>query len=208
MPETNAPQPLLEKYLNELEAGLRSLPAEERREIVAEIRSHVLDAARESGQLSAAAIQASLVRLGPARELASRYVMQSMAARAYSSGSHWLALRTIYRWARLSVAGFAAFVVTLIGYGVAACFAYAALAKPFAPHRIGLWRLPEPHDLSLSLGGVDNPGAQELLGWWLIPVGIALASLFFFLTQRFVMWALRRFRSSSAETVAMHRKTA
>lgn len=208
MPEANLAQPLLEKYLHELEAGLRALPADEIREIVNEIRSHILDAASDGGELSAAAVEASLARFGPARELASRYVMQSMAARAHSSGSHWLALRTIYRWARLSVAGFAAFVVTLIGYGMAACFAYAALAKPFAPHRIGLWRLPEPNDLSLSLGGVDNPGARELLGWWLIPVGIALASGFFFLTQRFVMWALRRFRASSAEIVSMHRKTA
>jgi hypothetical protein len=206
MPKANAPQPLLDKYLHDLEAGLRLLSAEETREIVDEIRSHVFDSAGEAGQLSAAAVEESLARLGPARELASRYVMQNMAARAHSSGSHWLALRTIYGWAKLSVAGFGAFIVTLIGYSLAGVFAYAALAKPFAPRRIGLWRLPEPNDLSISLGAVDNPGARELLGWWLIPVGIALASAFFFLTQRFVMWALRRLRASSDGIASMEGK--
>jgi HAAS len=204
MPETNAAQPLLEKYLRELQAGLRGLPPEEAREIADEIRSHILDSASESGQLSITLVQTTLDRLGPAHELASRYVMQSMAARAHSSGSHFLALKTIYRWARLSIAGFGAFFITLLGYGSAAVFAYAALAKPFAPHRIGLWRLPEPNDLSLSLGAVDNPAARELLGWWLIPIGLALATAFFFLTQRFVMWAIRRLRSSAVAAASMH----
>src|SRR5262249_46033607 len=171
MPDTNATQSL-EKYLLELQAGLRSLPPEEAREIANEIRSHVQEAASEAGQLEAGAVQATLERFGPARELASRYVMQSMAARVHTSGSHFLALKTIYRWARLSIAGFAAFVVTVLGYATAAVFAYAALAKPFAPHRVGLWRLPDPNDFSFSLGAVDQPGARELLGWWIIPIGL------------------------------------
>lgn len=205
MPEHNA-QLLLEKYLRDLQAGLHGLPAEEARETVAEIRSHIVDSASESGQLSTEAVEATLNRLGSARELASRYAMQSMAARAHTSGSHFLALKTVYRWAKLSFAGFVAFVVSVLGYATAAVFAYAALAKPFAPHRVGLWRLPDPHDFSISLGAVDQPGARELLGWWIIPVCLALASAFFFLTQRFVMWALRRLRASSAAGVAMYRK--
>ncbi|MCI0351161.1 MAG: DUF1700 domain-containing protein [Acidobacteriales bacterium] len=198
-----ASERILEKYLSELQAALRGLPAEEAREILDEIRSHIRDAASQAGELDANAVQASLARFGEPVELGSRYVMQSMAARAHSSGSHFLALRTMFRWAKLSIAGFAAFVVTLIGYALAGVFAYAALAKPFAPRRIGLWRLPEPDDLSLSLGMVDHPGAQELLGWWIIPVGICLAAVFFFLTQRFVMWAIRRLRASSAGTAPM-----
>lgn len=143
---------ILEKYLAELQRALRALPPEEAREIVQEIRSHIRDAASRAGELEASAVQASLARFGEPAELGSRYVMQSMAARAHTSGSHFLALKTIFRWAKLSVAGFGAFVVTLIGYALAGVFAYAALAKPFAPRRVGLWRLPEPDDLSLSLG--------------------------------------------------------
>lgn len=205
MPESNAAP--LEKYLHELQGGLRSLPAEEAREIVEEIRSHVYEAASPSGQPNSAAMQATLERFGPARELASKYVMQSMAARVHASGSHFLALKTIYRWARLSLAGFGAFIVTVVGYATAAVFAYAALAKPFMPHRVGLWKVPDPSDpFSFSWGVVDRPDARELLGWWIIPIGLALASAFFFLTQRFVMWVVRRLRASSTGIATMHKE--
>lgn len=195
MVEAREKQRNVERYLEELRAGLRGMPADEASEIVEEIRSHIHDSAAEGGLMTQSSQQATLERLGPAKELASRYVMQSMAARAEDSRSHFLALRTIARWAKVSVVGCGVLAVSIIGYGLAAIFAYPALAKPFRPDRVGLWRLADPTDWSFSLGAVDQPGAKELLGWWIIPLGLFLGGTLLLVTQRFVMWSIRRLQS-------------
>ena len=182
----------LETYLAELRSGLRGLPEGEVAEIAAELGSHVRDAA--GGDLSEGAVAAVLERLGRPAELASLYVTESLLARAASGGSPWLLARGLLRWATVSIAGGLALAGLLIGWLVAACFVCAALIKPFAPHRVGLWRL-SGDEVSLRLGLVAPPPQQgeELLGWWIVPLGLALGALALWLTPRFGRWAIRRF---------------
>lgn len=187
----------VEDYLQELRRALRPLPAEEALEIVEEIRSHVLDSAEQNGGLSEERLDTALGRLGRAAELAAMYVTESLVRRAEVSRSPWLALRSIFRWATLSVAGFFVFLGSLIGYGIGASFVVCALVKPFAPGRVGLWKLADPaDDLSFSLGWVNRPDATDLLGWWIIPVGLAIGLGLIFLTARFGLWSLRWFHQT------------
>jgi hypothetical protein len=100
-------------------------------------------------------------------------------------------LRATGRLARLSLQGCVVFLVSLSGYALAAGFLATAIVKPFAPSRAGLWILPAD-DLSVSLGVMDHsPMARELLGWWIIPVGLIAGVGLAWLTWRFGVFSVR-----------------
>jgi hypothetical protein len=193
----HAVQSKIDAYVDEIERALHSLSREQRRDIVEELKSHIREVAG-GATLDAAQVTAALERLGRPQQLASMYLAENLTKRAEEERSPWLIVRACARWAKLSVTGVFVLLGCLVGYGFAAGWFLAAIAKPFRPDRIGLWHLVDPTDnLTFSLGAVDQPGARELLGWWLIPLGLALALLFAFLTTRFGLWGIRRFKRPS-----------
>jgi uncharacterized membrane protein len=68
MSETN---PLVERYLSKLEAGLRDLAPAERAEVVGEIRNHIAEASSAGKP-----IDAVLTSLGPAEDLSRGYAVE------------------------------------------------------------------------------------------------------------------------------------
>ena len=185
----------LDGYLGQVRGRLRGrLPEAEVSEIVEELRSHVRDSAGSGGELGESDVAAVLERLGSPEELARQYVTESLLVQAGRSRSPWLLLRSLFRWATVSIVGFLAFLGVLTGYVLAAGFLCAALVKPFAPARVGLWRGGD--ELSLHLGFVSARPSQgeELLGWWIVPLGLLLGAAAFWLTRRLARWAIRRFR--------------
>jgi hypothetical protein len=193
MPSVATPQTKIDQYLAELSTQLRSLPHEQMVDIVEEIRSYIRDAVGEGGAMTEASINAALSRLGPPPALAASYVTDNLLARAERNRMPWTVLRGIFRWATLSVKGFLVFIVCLVGYGFGASFFIAALAKPFNP-KVGLW-LVDQDTYSLVLGMTDAiPRGHELLGWKLVPIGLALGGGTILLTTHFGLWCIRRFR--------------
>ena len=184
----------LEKYLNELRMKLRGLPEAECSEIIAEISSHIRDSAGSA--MDAEAVESTLRRLGSATELASLYKTQSLLTRAENSRSPWLLFTSLLHYATISIAGFFIFLGLLIGYSVTACLFLAALVKPFAPARVGLWWVMPQRELALHIGMFTSPPTQgtELLGWWIVPIGLLLGLLAFWITPRFGRWAIHKFR--------------
>ena len=183
---------MLEVYLGELGAALGGLPPDARTEILAELRSHVRDSAGSG--LAEPAVAAALARLGPAAELAARYEAEGLFARAERSHSPWLLASALARLASESLIGAFALIGLVCGYLLAVSFFLAALSKPFAPSRTGLWLLPGG-ELSLHLGWVT--GAQtgrELLGWWIVPLGLLLGAATCWATPRLARRAIRRSR--------------
>lgn len=64
-----------------------------------------------------------------------------------------------------------------LGYLLLAIFAAAAVLKPIWGEHVGLFRNP---DGAISAGIVATaPGERELLGWWSIPIALALAALLY-----------------------------
>ncbi len=126
------------------------------------------------------------------------FLAETIVARAEHSFSPWLVLQGIVRWAALSSAGLFVLMTSFVGYALAAVFTFCALRKPFAPARVGLWRLDSPADsFSLTLGFGAPPAGTELLGWWMIPLGLAVGPGLFLLTARFGLWSLRKFQRLS-----------
>jgi hypothetical protein len=183
----------LDAYLAELRRRLAPLPETDRDEIAAELRSHVLDSAGPAPAESAVA--EALERLGPAEDLAAQYVTHHDLSGVERSRSPWAIVRGLARLAGTGIAGLSALAACLLGYALAACFAFAAVRKPTAPDRVGLWRLG-PDTISLTLGFGARPGGEELLGWWIVPIGLLAGAGLVWLTTAFGRLCVRRLRRS------------
>jgi len=194
-PSLTSPQSVMEAYLAELRARLRTLPSEQVTDIVEEIRSHIRDTAGAGGAMTEERVRAALGRLGPASALAGSYVTDNLLARAERHRMPWTILHAMFHWALLSVKGVFALVVCLVGYAFGASFVVAALVKPFNP-KAGLWMIDgDTYSLALGLSKVP-PQGHEVLGAWLIPIGIALGGGTIVATTFFAQWRIRRFRES------------
>jgi hypothetical protein len=109
-------------------------------------------------------------------------------------------LEILFRWASLSVAGFFVFLGSIVGYFLGAAFILCALLKPVHPQAAGLWILAagaRDSTISLRLGfGNAPPGGSELLGWWIVPIGLVMGCGLVTLTTRFGVWCVRQYRKS------------
>src|SRR5262249_15898260 len=113
-----------------------------------------------------------------------------------STRTPWSVLRGVFYWATMSVQGFVAFLVCLIGYFLGGSFLLAALLKPFHPNAAGLWMLGDDN-YSLTMGMTAiAPQAHELLGWWLVPIGLSLGGGMIMATTQLGLWCIRRFRGT------------
>ena len=195
MPDAGVALLKMEEYLRELRGALCGLPDREAHDIVEGIRSHIRDSSETGGAIALESVSATLERLGPPLELASMYRMENLAERAQRTRSPWLALRTIFQWAGLSLRGAWVLLVSLVGYSLSASFLICALAKPFNPQRVGLWRLDDPQDSwSLHLGFRTVPQGTEVLGWWVVPLGLLVGAGLFLLTFCLDLRSVQRFR--------------
>jgi hypothetical protein len=192
----------IEVYLGRLRRQLRAISDTEVRDIVEELRSHILDKAAAAGEVTDAGIEAALAALGSPEELASEYVTDNLLARAEVSRSPLKILRSLFRWATLSVAGFFVLLGSMVGYFFGIVFVLVAIAKLFHPRTAGLWTYPSTDggsELSFRLGFGSAPlGGHDLLGWWVIPIGWIAGCGLVMLTTSVAVWFVRQYRKSRA----------
>jgi Protein of unknown function (DUF1700) len=194
-------QQKIETYLARLRGRLRGVNEQDVREIVEELRSHILDKASLGGEeVTASGVGATLAALGSPEELASEYLTDNLLARAEVSRSPLRILQSLFRWASLSIAGFFAFLASIVGYLLGVSFILCAMLKPVHPQTAGLWILSGSTDdflLSLRLGfGSAPPGGREVLGWWIVPIGLVVGFGLVMLTTRFGLRCVRQYRKS------------
>jgi hypothetical protein len=193
-------QQRVEAYLGRLRQRLRGMNDEDAREIVEELRSHITDKAAASGQVTAAGVDAALAGLGSPEDLASQYLTYDLLARAEVSRSPVRILESLFRWASLSVAGFFVLLASIVGYFLGVVFIVVAASKPFHWQTAGVWVLPigaDDFNISIRLGFGSAPlEGREVLGWWIIPIGLAAGCALVMLTTRFAIWCARQYRKS------------
>jgi hypothetical protein len=191
----------IEVYLARLRKRLRGIDEKELHEILEELRGHILERSTVNGEEPAAdAMDRTLAALGTPERLAGEYLAENLLAQAEVSRSPLQVLQILFRWASLSIAGFFVFLGSIVGYFLGAALILCALLKPVHPQTAGLWRIPAGADgsaFSLRLGfGSAPPGASDVLGWWIIPIGLVVGCALVMLTTRFGLGCARRLRRS------------
>ncbi|MGD0786504.1 MAG: DUF1700 domain-containing protein [Terracidiphilus sp.] len=186
-------QKTVDAYLAALRKQLRELMDEDVNDIVAEIRAHILD--KTSGEAAGDSVSSTLAALGTPEELAARYRTEELLERARMSRSPKFLLRSVLRWAALSIVGLLVFTISVVGYLIGGWLSILGVLKLINPHNTGIYGQFSDTSSSLSFqsGGPPAPGVHELLGWWLLPIGLILGPVLFFYTFRFDLWSLRKF---------------
>jgi hypothetical protein len=188
-------QKRVERYLAELRRHLRELMDEDAKDIVEEIRAHILDKTSSGGKPEV--VSATLAALGTPEELASRYRTDELLARAQSSRSPVLLFRSLLRWATLSLVGLIVFVVSVVGYFLGGSLVVFAGLKVAWPRGTGLWMTSLPdgtHGFNFSFSSGSGPATgREILGWWAVPICLVLGSGLLLLTFLFGTWSIRKF---------------
>ena len=81
-----------------------------------------------------------------------------------------------------------------------------AALKPFFPDHVGLWWNPPA---LFALGFVREPEPRfEILGWWIIPLGLLAGCLLWLGTSRLLRGSLRRYRGFSPPLASSSRPPA
>ncbi len=201
-------QQKIDAYLSRLRRRLRGFDPSAVTEIVKELRSHILDKASQSVNVTGytnrepmpAAIDAALAALGSPEELADQYVTDNLLARAEFSRSPLWVLRSLFRWGSLSAVGFFVLLGSLVGYFFGVVFMLVAVAKLFHPQTAGWWKIPSGNgdfELSFRLGFGSVPaGGREILGWWIIPIGWLCGGALVMLTTYVAVWFVRQYRQT------------
>jgi uncharacterized membrane protein len=179
-------QTRIDAYLMQLRRSLGELPPEEVADILQEIRGHILERAESAGELTDERLVAILRALGRPEDIAPLYQAEALMARARTSFSPMLLLRGALRWAMLSVKGFAIFVFALVGYGIALGFLVSGFGKMILPHQFGAFVGPG----TFSIGTSSSDVARDVLGWWLVPVGLIVGSIALVVTTWVLRWSL------------------
>ncbi len=195
-------QQKIDAYLNRMRSRLRGLSGQATGEILAELRSHITEKAAAGGEMTAASVDAALAALGSPEELASEYLTDELLARAEVTRSPIHILESLFRWGSLSVAGFFVLLGSIAGYFLGAAFILVAALKPFHPETAGLWVSQDAKGglaFSLRMGfGTAPAGMREVLGWWIVPLGLVVGCGLAVTTTTFALWCTRVYRRSRA----------
>ena len=161
-------------FLRKVRQGLASLPTAEQVDIIAELRSHLLERQREGRADPLAGFESPEVL---AADLVAEHALRGGLAR----GTSWALGKALFVAARDSVAGLL-WLLPLLTLQLVACgLLLAAALKPFLPDLVGVW-IGEGR---FYAGIVSNhPTMHEVLGWWAIPAFAGAGVLLFWLSTK------------------------
>ena len=149
-------------FLRRLEVALEPLPATERNDIVAELRSHLAD----RGEQGDDRLRATLASLGEPEDYARPYLQDRQLADALQRVTPGLALMSILGRAGRSFLAFGIGLGVVILYCMALSFTALAILKPLAPANTGLWT-----GRVFGFGFMSPPPpTPEILGLWMVPI--------------------------------------
>lgn len=188
-------------YLEQLRKRLRGMRDGDVDEILAELRAHILEKAGATGAFAPDVVESTLAALGTPEALAAEYFTEQLLVRVEVSRSPLRILRGLFHWASLSLAGFAVLVGAVSGYSLGILFVFAAGTKLLHPRTAGLWRLGggDSLEFSLRLGfGTPPSSGTELLGWWIVPLGLLFGCGLLVLTTRVAVSRVRTYRIALA----------
>ena len=162
----------IETYVRRLTGALQPLPQQDRAAVASEIQSHLSDCAARGDE----ALERALDRMGLPELLARSYVEEYRLAGAVERGSPARLLLVILSVATRSLLSFVGGLAAIALYLIALAMVVVAGAKLAVPAKTGMWTGPD----FFGFGIMDPPPtAQELLGYWIMPLCALLATACF-----------------------------
>jgi hypothetical protein len=167
---------IIHDFLKSLAKYLSRLEKADADDVIREIESHIYDALDNGeGEVRAEVI---LDGFGNPRELAAQYVDHILEGTPPPSG-----FRAIQRVRKQATKGLY-FATGVLGYLSSLFLILVALIKPFKPEQTAVW--VSEHGNSIVIGAISEApaGAQDILGWWIVPVALGLGTFLAYLTNR------------------------
>ena len=179
-------------YMHQVEGFCGSLGSRQKADILAELKTHLLesyirlDDGDEETRLSAA-----IEKLGEPEDFVPLWVEERLLDGAQPGSTTRNLYHLLRRNALTGVQQFAFSIVVGLGYLLSFYFFIMAVLKVFFPVNVGLYLSPAGIPF---LGYVDAYEFREVLGYWLIPIGLVMAvTLQLFLNGLVKRW-VGRFR--------------
>ncbi|HUB17634.1 MAG TPA: hypothetical protein VL990_03305 [Acidobacteriaceae bacterium] len=185
-------QKSIDVYLATLRKRLSDLKDDDIRDIVEEIRAHILD--KTSPSDSPESVAATLAALGPPEKLALRYRTEELLQRARRSRSLGMSLRAGLRWSALSLSGLLVFLISAEGYGAGAFLIWLGSMKAIHPNKTSVDLEFNQHTWAASFQSGGPPRGHDPFGLWLAPLGILGGGLILWLSFRLSSWGMRKLR--------------
>jgi hypothetical protein len=179
----------IERYLARICSSADGVPLTKLHDWLRELRSHIVEHARMSGGVSRVSVLEALTALGSPRDLALEFRRSIDENASIESPEAQEAQSLLMQQPSLALP-----LLGLIAVAIALCLAISssfilcAVLKPFDPRGVGLW--VGPASISLLVGAPPQPSdVHEILGWWMIPVGLSIATLGFYVMLRLAQWS-------------------
>ena len=159
-------------------------------ELADDLRAHLADsfASEEGLGCEAERLQRAIDRLGRPADFLRPMLADELIDRGTASGSMPLISRGLYHAIRSGSGRALRAAVFAFGYLLLGIFAVMSVLKPFFGNHIGLIR---GADGSLTFGMVSQDGGQELLGFWSVPLTLALCALLYAILTRMLRRTVR-----------------
>jgi uncharacterized membrane protein len=184
-----------DQYDQRLQHILRRTDKEEKKELLLEIKSHLLESFKQDpAESEEEKLLNAIDRLGEPEI----FLRPLIADRYMTRASRTLSPKDVARGLYFSLfTGFKKAVISFLlglGYILAFIFAVMAVFKPFFPNHVGVLLF---NDGSLTAGMAFNSSGvkTDYLGYWVIPISAALAVLIYIGLTKY----LRKVRRSRTE---------
>lgn len=186
-----AEPPAVARYMAQFARALRALPPQDREDIIAEIRSHLLL------RTAAVGAETAIQELGPPERCAQGFLDELRLQSAFADGSPVVSLLALAALGARNTLGVLALLFAGVFYLMT--FAYLALVpyELISPGSVGLW--VNNDGASVSYGAIPAEsrmaGDREVLGPASIFVSLAFAALSYLLATwiaRLSLWLLWR----------------
>jgi hypothetical protein len=174
MPE----QSLIQDFLKNLSKYLSRLDKPDAAEVIREIESHILDAIELQEQTGGTPDAKSILDgFGEPRELANQYVEHLLKGTPPPKG--FKAIQRVKRGATKTIY----YSMGFLGFGISICLIFLGLGKLFMPDNVGIWSAAQGNSVIITFSEHTYLDSNELFGYWLSPLAIAIAAGIAYLTK-------------------------
>ncbi len=175
-----------DRFFGRIKTICRPLPDDAQRELILELEDHLYESFRaQPGESEVEKLAIAIENMGDPDEFVRPLVADhQLAAAGRTMDPRSVFLGLLYNTSRGAKAVAASFLYGL-GYLLSLGFLLVAIGKPFSPDRVGLFARSGG---GLVMGILDQPpaGSTELLGYWIIPVGIVLSVVIYWTLTRLI----------------------